>query len=171
MARAPLVAGIALAVVVLDQASKEWALTRLSGGRIVDVVGSLRFNLTWNTGTAFSLGSGRNLGPFIAVLALLVVGYLLWSGQSQTKLGAVAAGMVAGGAVGNLIDRAARSGPAGAEAGFMGGAVVDFIDVQWWPVFNVADAGIVVGAILLVVASLFEPDPDAAAEAPETDRP
>ncbi len=169
IARAPLVAGVALGVVVLDQLSKEWALERLSRGRIVEVVGSLRFNLTWNTGTAFSLGSGRNLGPFIALLALLVVAYLLWSGQSRTKLGAVAAGMVAGGAIGNLVDRALRSGPAGTEAGFMGGAVVDFVDLQWWPVFNVADAGIVVGALLLVVSSLFEPDPEASADRQETE--
>ena len=46
----------------------------------------------------------------------------------------------------------------------MGGAVVDFIDLQWWPIFNLADAGIVVGALLLVVVSMFEPagsDPSA----------
>lgn len=172
VARAGLVAGVAATVLIVDQLSKQWALERLSGARIVEVVGSLRFNLTWNTGTAFSLGSGRNLGPLIALLALGVVAYLLWSGQSSTKLGAVAAGMVAGGAIGNLVDRAFRSGPAGAEAGFMGGAVVDFVDVQWWPVFNVADAGIVVGAILLVVASLFEPDPDPArGGAAQTDQP
>ena len=46
--------------------------------------------------------------------------------------------------MGNLIDRAFRAGD-----GFLGGAVVDFIDLQWWPVFNVADAAIVVGALLL----------------------
>ena len=154
---------VAALVVLADQLSKTWAVRHLTGGRTVDVVGSLRFNLTWNTGTAFSLGSGRNLGPFIALLALGVVAYLLWSGQSSTKLGAVAAGMVAGGAIGNLLDRGLRSGPAGAEAGFMGGAVVDFVDVQWWPVFNVADAAIVVGAILLVLVSMRAPLPDAQA--------
>lgn len=155
--RATQVAVITVVLVVVDQATKELALERLSGGRIVDVIGSLRFALTWNTGTAFSVGSGRNLGPLIAVLALGVVAWLLWSGHSATRIGAVAAGLVAGGAVGNLIDRALRSGPAGAPAGFMGGAVVDFIDLQWWPVFNLADAGIVVGAVLLVVVSLISP--------------
>ncbi len=148
---------MALTAVVVDQLSKTWALRRLAGRAPLDVVGSLRFNLTWNTGASFSLGDGRNLGPVIALVALGVVGWLLWAGYTARPVGAVAAGLVAGGAVGNLADRALRSGPAGAPAGFMGGAVVDFIDVQWWPVFNVADAGIVCGAVLLVVASLFEP--------------
>jgi signal peptidase II len=57
---------------------------------------------------------------------------------------AVAIGLVFGGALGNLIDRAFREGD-----GFLGGGVVDFIDLQWWPVFNIADAAIVVGALLL----------------------
>jgi signal peptidase II len=148
-----------MVVVAVDQATKEWALERLSGGRIVEVVGSLRFALTFNTGMAFSQGDGANIGPIIAVLGLGVVGWLLWSGHSATKLGALASGLVAGGALGNLVDRALRSGPYGSEAGFLGGAVVDFIDLQWWPVFNVADSGVVVGAILLVIASFRESQP------------
>jgi signal peptidase II len=156
--RAPLVIGLAAAVVVIDQLSKQWALSRLSEpDDLVELVGSLQLRLTFNTGTAFSLGDDLQLGPFIAVLALAVVGWLLWSGHSDTKAGAVAAGLVAGGAIGNLLDRAFRSGPWGGEAGFMGGAVVDFIDLQWWPVFNVADAAIVIGAILLVLVSMRAP--------------
>jgi signal peptidase II len=161
--RAPLVIALAVAVVVIDQLSKQWALSRLGDGSFVEVIGSLRFRLTFNTGTAFSLGDDLQLGPFIAVLALAVVGWLLWSGHSDTKGGAIAAGLVAGGAIGNLIDRAFRSGPWGEETGFMGGAVVDFIDAQWWPVFNVADAAIVIGAILLVLVSMRAPLPDAQA--------
>lgn len=158
-ARLGTVACLAAVVLAVDQLTKHWALNRLSDGSIIEVVGSLQFRLTFNTGTAFSLGSGRNLGPYIAVLALVVVGWLLWSGHSASRPGAVAAGLVAGGAVGNLVDRALRAGPWGTDAGFMGGAVVDFIDLQWWPVFNVADAGIVLGALALVVASFFEPRP------------
>ncbi len=71
---------------------------------------------------------------------------------SRTTLGAVAAGLIAGGAVGNLLDRAFRG-----DQGFLHGGVVDFIDLQWWPVFNVADACVVVGALLLVVASFRAP--------------
>lgn len=164
--RGPLVGSVALAIVVLDQATKAWALRRLSDGRLVEVVGSLRFALTWNTGASFSFGNDLELGPYIGVLALGVVTWLLLSGHTATKVGAVAAGLVSGGAVGNLIDRAFRTGPAGAEAGFMGGAVVDFIDLQWWPIFNIADMGVVGGALALVAASFFTPDPRAARDEP-----
>ncbi len=167
--RAPLVAAVAIGLLVADQASKQWALSRLSNGRVVEAVGSLRFSLTWNTGASFSVGDDLELGPYIALLALIVVGWLLWSGNSASKLGAVAAGMVSGGAVGNLVDRALRSGPAGADAGFLGGAVVDFIDLQWWPIFNVADMGVVGGAHFLVLASIIHGDPKA--ERPEPDAP
>ena len=57
----------------------------------------------------------------------------------------IAVGAIIGGAIGNLADRVFREG-----GGFFGGAVVDFIDLQWWPVFNVADSAIVVGGILVV---------------------
>ncbi len=157
VARGPLVAAVALGILVLDQASKAWALRRLSDGRVVEVVGSLQFALTWNTGASFSIGDDLELGPVIGLLALGVVTWLLLSGHTASRLGAVAAGLVSGGAVGNLVDRAFRSGPAGAEAGFMGGAVVDFIDLQWWPIFNVADMGVVGGALLLVAASFRQP--------------
>ncbi len=164
--RGPLVLAVGLGLLIADQASKQWALSRLSGGRIVEVVGSLQLSLTWNTGASFSIGDDLELGPYIAVLALVVVGWLLWSGHSATKLGAVAAGMVSGGALGNLGDRAFRTGPAGEEVGLLGGAVVDFIDLQWWPIFNVADMGVVGGALLLVVASIVHGDPKADRQAP-----
>jgi len=61
-----------------------------------------------------------------------------------TWAGAVALGLLAGGAAGNLVDRLLRD---------HGGAVVDFIDLQWWPVFNLADAAITCGAVALVLAS------------------
>ena len=149
-----LVAAIGVVIVVVDQLTKAWALRRLSGGRLVDVVGSLRFNLAYNTGTAFSLGSGKGLGPWISVLALAVVVGLSLGYTSRFRLGAVASGLIAGGAIGNLVDRAFRG-----DDGFLHGAVIDFVDLQWWPVFNVADAAIVVGAGLLVLASLRSPAP------------
>jgi signal peptidase II len=169
VARGSLVGVVAALLLVVDQASKKWALTRLSGGRVVEAIGSLQFALTWNTGASFSVGSDLELGPYIAVLALVVVGWLLLSGQTGSRLGAISAGMVAGGAIGNLLDRAFRTGPAGAPVGFMGGAVVDFIDLQWWPIFNVADMGVVGGALLLVVASIVHGDPKA--ERDEIDDP
>ncbi|MDZ7734062.1 MAG: signal peptidase II [Acidimicrobiia bacterium] len=86
--------------------------------------------------------------PSSPCVALVVVGALVWTGRSlSSRSGAVALGLVLGGALGNLADRAFRGD------GLLSGRVVDFIDLQWWPVFNVADMGVVVGAILLLVVS------------------
>ena len=137
---------IAVGVVVVDQITKHWALNRLSEGRVIDVVGSLRFNLSFNSGMAFSQGKG--LGPFIAVIGVVVVAFLLVGLRRNTPVGAALVGLVAGGAAGNIVDRAFRG-----EAWFHG-AVVDFIDLQWWPIFNIADAAICVGGVLLVLSSL-----------------
>jgi signal peptidase II len=149
-----MVAVVAVLVVVVDQGTKSWALAALGDFDTFDVVGSLRFRVLYNTGTAFSLGSGKGLGPWISVLAIGVVVALSLGHTSRFRLGAVAAGLIAGGAVGNLGDRAFRG-----DGGFLHGAVVDFIDLQWWPVFNVADAAICVGAGLLVLVSLRAPAP------------
>ena len=144
-----LFAVVAIGWVVADQLTKWWATTL--DGRTVDVVWTLRFQSTENHGASFSLGTG--MGAWIGLLALLVVGVLVWQGRSvRSRLGAVALGMIVGGALGNVIDRAVREGN-----GFLGGGVVDFIDLQWWPVFNVADIGVVCGAILLVISMLRAP--------------
>ena len=152
--RLRLVGIVALAVLVADQATKAWALNALDGGRVIEVVGSLQFNLYFNRGVAFSLGSDSGLGPWISVLAVLVVVGVSFGSTSRFPLGAVASGLISGGAAGNLIDRAFRG-----DDGFLHGAVIDFIDLQWWPVFNIADSAIVVGATLLVVASFRVPSP------------
>lgn len=151
-ARWPLLIGVAVFVLTADQLSKWWAMESLDT-RVIDLVGSLRFRLVQNYGAAFSLSQGR--GAVISLLALVVVGVLLRSGRHATRpLAALALGLVLGGALGNLSDRAFRTGD-----GFLGGGVVDFIDVQWWPIFNVADMGVVCGAFLLILASWQEPDP------------
>lgn len=140
----------AAVVLLVDQLSKTWALRALDDGPI-DLAWTLRLKLTYNTGAAFSTGEG--LGPVIGVAAAVVAFVLLWSGRTvANRLGALAVGMVFGGALGNLTDRAFRDGH-----GFLGGAVVDWIDLQWWPVFNVADAAVVVGALLLLVATARAP--------------
>jgi signal peptidase II len=142
------VVGIAAAVVVLDQLSKTWAVRRLSDGDI-EVVGSLRLHLVFNSGASFSFGEG--LGPVIALVVVAVAVALFWTGRSTpSKLGAVAIGLILGGAVGNLLDRVFREGD-----GVLGGHVVDFVDVRWWPVFNVADAAVSVGGVLLVLYLVF----------------
>jgi signal peptidase II len=141
-ARWPLLLGVAAVVLAVDQLTKWWALETLDD-RSIDVVWTLRMHLTFNRGSAFSIAQGR--GAIISLLALVVVAVLLRSGRYATRPGtAIAIGLVIGGALGNLADRAFRAGE-----GWLGGAVVDFIDLQWWPVFNVADASIVVGAVAL----------------------
>lgn len=148
-ARWALLFGVAAAVLALDQLTKWWAVEVLDT-RSIEVVGSLRLNLTVNYGSAFSLANGR--GPLISLLALAIVAVLLRSGRNaRTVPLAVAIGLVLGGAIGNLVDRAFRPGD-----GFLGGGVVDFVDLQWWPVFNLADAGIVVGAVLLFLSQWRE---------------
>jgi signal peptidase II len=96
---------------------------------------------------AFS--QGRGWGPVIGIVALVVVVVLLASRRRSASVGgAVALGLVIGGAAGNILDRLFRSGD-----GFLSGQVVDFIDFQWYPVFNLADAAIVIGGILLLLFS------------------
>ncbi len=142
-----LTVAVAAVVVAVDQLTKSWAVNALAD-RDIDLVWTLRLNLTFNAGMAFS--QGRGLGPVIGVLALVVVVVLLASlRKGGSVLSAVAVGLVIGGAAGNVIDRLFRAG----EGGFLSGRVVDFIDLQWWPVFNLADASIVVGAVLLLIAS------------------
>ena len=141
---------IAAAVVVIDQLTKHWALNALDDGRVIDLVGSLRFNLAFNTGMAFSQGEG--VGRIVPILAISVVAALLMAvGRSSSRWFSVGVGLIVGGSLSNVIDRLFRGN------GWFYGAVVDFIDVQWWPVFNIADAAIVVGAVLLLITSLRAP--------------
>jgi len=87
-----LFAAVALVVLAADQLTKSWAVANLDGGRIVDVVGSLRFELAYNTGASFSLGSGRGIGPWVTVIALGMVLALALGSTSRSTAGAVAAG-------------------------------------------------------------------------------
>jgi len=140
-----LAASTAVAVLVVDQASKAWARTLDDP---VGVVGSLQFRLAHNSGAAFSLFEG--LGGVIGVLAVAIVAVLLVMLRSVVQPpAALAVGAVLGGAVGNLVDRVTQPGE-----GFLGGHVTDFIDLQWWPIFNVADIGITVGGAVLVWFSI-----------------
>jgi signal peptidase II len=140
-----------LGVLVADQVTKSWAVSALDDGRIIDLIGSLRFRLVHNTGAAFSQGEG--LGPVFAVLVVAVIVVLIRFGARLPDPSArVAVGAVIGGAVGNLADRLVRSGD-----GVFGGAVVDFVDLQWWPVFNVADMAVVVGGAAIVWISRHDP--------------
>jgi len=141
-----LLLSVAAAVLAADQLTKLWALAELADGSI-HLFWTIRLRLVFNRGTAFGLGS--SLAPVITVAAVVVSLLLLRLTWSTTRRSvALLAGLTFGGALGNLGDRAFRGD------GFFGGSVVDFVDPQWWPVFNVADAAISVGVVLFAVLGL-----------------
>jgi signal peptidase II len=149
--RAPV--AIALVVVLVDQLTKHWAVTSLGTDREIHLVWTLQLNLAFNNGMAF--GQGQGFGPVIAVIATLVIVYLLVSLRTEgSRLGTLGMGLLIGGAAGNLLDRLFRG-----DEGFMQGAVVDFIDLQWFPIFNVADMAINVGAGLLILSGILAARP------------
>jgi signal peptidase II len=141
--RRRLVLASAATVVLVDQLTKTWALHRTR--EPVHVIGSLQLALTFNPGAAFGLGGG--ITPVLVLGAVVLVVVMLGLGRAASRTAnlpaVIAMGLLLGGACGNLTDRLIRHHH---------GAVIDFIDLQWWPVFNVADACIVVGALLLVLA-------------------
>lgn len=145
--RLALTGAVAGMTLTADQLSKAWALRALDDGPI-HLVWTLRLNLSFNTGAAFGLAPG--LGPVLAAVAVVLLLALLGLARTATDTlpGAVALGLVVGGALGNLADRV---------FGDHGGAVVDFIDLQWWPVFNLADAAISCGVVLLVMSGWQRP--------------
>jgi signal peptidase II len=137
MRRLTIAGFVAVAVIIVDQLTKSWAVRRLSHGDI-HVVWKLDFQLTYNSGASFGLG--RGWAPVIGGIAVTAV-VLLFSTVRRVRSDTltVALGLVIGGALGNLTDRIVRSHH---------GAVVDFIALHFWPTFNVADSCIVVGAVI-----------------------
>jgi signal peptidase II len=137
-------AAIVVAVVLADQLTKRWAVSSLTGRPPRHVIWTLQWNLTRNSGMAFSKGQG--IGPIIGVVAMVVVLWLAWTSRKLTGLlPAIAAGLVAGGAIGNLADRLFRGGRP------LRGSVIDFIDFQWFPIFNIADIAIDIGGALFLL--------------------
>lgn len=158
----------ALLLGAADQASKVWAVRNLPlfEPRVL-VDGFFDLVHVRNTGVAFSLLSTldhRWVHPFLILATVLAMGavlayiaYLPCRGTAPVGLG-----LILGGAIGNLIDRARL------------GYVVDFIDLHWrghhWPTFNVADIGISVGIALLVIDMVFSPKETSDASRPASDR-
>ena len=141
--------GIAAVVLVLDQWSKRWALNALRDGRSRHVFWIFDWNLTFNSGMAFSRAQG--IGQYIGAVALVVIVVMLLSLRRSGGLASsIAVGLVVGGAIGNITDRLFR-GP-----GWLKGSVIDFIDPRIWPIFNVADMGVTIGGVLLVLAAMMQ---------------
>jgi signal peptidase II len=145
------IAGVVLAT---DLLTKILAVANIEPGRPVWLIGDLvSLRLVRNPGAAFSMATGMTwLLTLVAVG--VVVGVVRIGRTLRSPWWALGLGLVLGGALGNLVDRFFRA------PGVMQGHVVDFVSVGWWPVFNVADSGIVCGAILLVVLTLIGLEPD-----------
>ena len=139
--------GIAAVTYLVDRLTKIWAERVLATRPPVQILsGVLQLNFTTNSGGAFSIGGSAPwvfAGASVIVVAFIVVA----SFRIVRPAVAVALGLVLGGALGNLTDRVVR-GPG------LSGRVIDFIDLHVWPVFNVADSAIVLGAVILLVSSL-----------------
>lgn len=134
-------------VLVVDQVTKNWALNSLGDGRTIDLFWTLRFNLVFNSGMAFS--QGQSAGRLIGLLAVGVALWLWFSlRKASTKMSLVGTSMLIGGALGNLADRLFRGEK------WLAGAVVDFIDFQWFPVFNIADSAVTIGAAMLIMSAV-----------------
>lgn len=132
-------------VVVLDQLTKTWAENNLAGSP--RDYGLFRLLITYNEGSAFSF---RLFTPGLYTLlaltfALGVCAYVVIKSPPTLQAGLLA--MLAGGALGNALDRVLRD---------TGGSVVDFIDFKIWPVFNLADAALSIGVVGLFVFAIFE---------------
>jgi signal peptidase II len=139
-----------LAIVAIDQLTKSWAVSSLATGPKAVIGDTVEFNLTRNGGSAFSRFQG--ITPILAVGAIIVTVVLIRVLRRTTdRLLVIGLVLVLGGALGNLMDRIFRT------PGFMRGHVVDFVAVGWWPVFNVADSCVTIGAILLILRSLRAP--------------
>lgn len=138
---------VAAFAVILDQSTKHWAVSHLNDGHVDEVFWTLQFNLSFNSGMAF--GQAQGWGPLIAVVAtVVIVTFVLTLRRTDSSLSVIAVGLIVGGALGNLIDRLVRN-----EA-WLRGRVVDFIDFQWFPIFNIADICINVGGALLIISYL-----------------
>ena len=145
----PLVAAVIAVGWAFDQLTKYWAVNRLSNARQIDILPSLEFDLVYNDGVSFGVGAGY--GALVGALVIALSGFIVWRLWQETLLSrAVVFAAILAGALGNLTDRIWR-----AEDGFLSGNVVDFIDVTWYAVFNVADMLVVCGCIALVLLELW----------------
>ncbi|MEX0791101.1 MAG: signal peptidase II [Actinomycetota bacterium] len=138
---------IAAAVLVVDQVSKAWAVTALDGRRISIIGDTFDLRLVFNPGSAFGLFRGSTLLIALASAAITLA-VTIWALKDPAVPATV--GLVIGGGLGNLVDRAFR------PPGFGRGHVVDFIYLSFWPTFNIADAAICVGVGLMLLEAIRE---------------
>lgn len=157
--RVALLAAIAPVVLALDVVTKVIAVAELEGREPVELFGGLVYlSFLRNSGAAFGMAEGWTV--ILALIALGVVGFILWIARKLRSVGwAIGLGLVLGGATGNLVDRIFRS------PGPLRGHVVDFISLiepygTFFPVFNIADSGICVGGAIIVIMAAMQRDYD-----------
>ena len=143
---------VAALIIALDQATKTWIVHDIMAPpRWIEVTSFFNIVMVWNKGASFGLFSTQSpwtqaiLGGFAIVISIVLA---VWMCRARSKWLAVALGLVIGGALGNVIDRAIY------------GAVADFLDFHaygyHWPSFNVADIAISVGVVMLLFDGLLE---------------
>ena len=133
---------------LLDQATKWWILNHvMDPPRVIPVTGFFNLVLGFNTGVSFGLFGEAPAWLLMAFILPMVAGLLVWMTRTDSRLTAIALGLVVGGAFGNLLDRLRH------------GAVTDFLDfyvgAYHWPAFNFADVAIVSGVGLLLIESVL----------------
>jgi signal peptidase II len=131
----------------LDLSTKIWAIGNLSQREPLKIIGSfLQLTFLRNSGAAFSLGQGFTaLFSFFAIAVLCLI--IFFAPRITSKGWSWVLGLSMGGVLGNLTDRIFR------EPGLLRGHVIDWIQIPWWPVFNIADTAIVVAACIAIVLS------------------
>ena len=135
----------------LDRVTKVWAEGALPGSPIDVLPGAVTLRFTENSGGAFSIGQSAPWF-FVGVTVIVSAAIVVTAFRHTERVVAFALGLVLGGALGNLTDRVLRA------PGFRG-HVVDFIDLHVWPVFNLADSAIVIGALLLAWTGVRDREP------------
>ena len=153
-----LVLGLITAAVAtgIDQITKWWILLyAMNPPREIEITPFFNLVLVWNRGISFGMFSNDSRAGVwvLSIIALVIVAFLInWLRKAETSFVAISLGLIIGGAIGNVIDRAIHS------------AVIDFLDFYVgsfrWPAFNAADAFISVGAVLLIAESLFSRSPN-----------
>lgn len=141
-----LAAGAVATVVAADQISKRWAEGNFDSQRLEVVPDVLWFTYVENPGSAFSMF--QNAGVWLGVAAAGAVGVIGWALRTpRPGVEVVGLGLVMGGAMGNLVDRATRG------EGLLDGKVVDWIQIPNFPVFNLADTALTVGVGLVLLSA------------------
>ncbi|PKQ28250.1 MAG: signal peptidase II [Candidatus Anoxymicrobium japonicum] len=138
---------VAASTIALDQISKALVVACLETGQSISLLPHvISLTHSTNTGGAFGIMRQGNQVIFLVATGIIALGFawFIVSRRAGDPLSFIGLGLLVGGSLGNLIDRIARQ------------KVVDFLDLGWWPVFNVADVAIVIGVIILVIVLAFD---------------